>query len=98
MKPKTNPEGTPKTLGRVELPLIGAQVGEGLGEVGDELIFVGGLDNHIIDICFDVLPNLRCQAFLNCLLVCGTSVFPAKGHDLVRACVVRGPVDGRFLV
>jgi hypothetical protein len=35
------------------------EVGEGLGEVSNEVIFIGGLDNHVIDIGFDVIDNLR---------------------------------------
>jgi hypothetical protein len=30
-----------------------------LGEVGDELVFFGGLDDHIVYVGFDVLPDLR---------------------------------------
>jgi hypothetical protein len=50
---------TEDTLGRIELPLELPQVGEGFGEVGDELIFLGGLDDHIVYVCFDVSPDLR---------------------------------------
>jgi hypothetical protein len=46
------------TLGWVELPLKFSEVGEGFNEVGDELIFLGGLDDHIVYIGFDVLPDL----------------------------------------
>jgi hypothetical protein len=51
------------------------QVGEGFGEVGDELIFLGGLDDHIVYIGLDVSPNLRFEAFLYCLLICRSSIF-----------------------
>jgi hypothetical protein len=36
----------------LELPYIG----KSLGEVGDELVFFCGLDNHIVDVGFDVFP------------------------------------------
>jgi hypothetical protein len=49
---------TEDALGRVELPLVGTHVGEGLGEVGDELILFSGLYDHITDVCFHVLPDL----------------------------------------
>jgi hypothetical protein len=64
------------------------QVGEGLGEVGDELVLFGGLDNHIIDVGFYVFPDLRTQTLFYHLLVGRTSVFQAKGHDLVEKDVV----------
>jgi hypothetical protein len=38
----------------LELP----RVGEGFGEVGDELIFLSGLDDHIVYVGFDVFPDL----------------------------------------
>jgi hypothetical protein len=47
-----------------------SQVGEGFGEVGDELIFLGGLDDHIVYVDLDVSPDLRLQALLYCLLIC----------------------------
>jgi hypothetical protein len=35
------------------------EVGKGLGEVSNEVIFVGGLDNHVVDVGLDVLADLR---------------------------------------
>jgi hypothetical protein len=35
------------------------EVGKGLGEVGNEVALVGGLDNHVVDISLDVLADLR---------------------------------------
>jgi hypothetical protein len=74
---------TKDTHGWVELPLKFSRVGEGLGEVGDELVLFRNLDDHIIDVSFKVFPDLQLQALLNCLLVGRTGVFQAKGHDLV---------------
>jgi hypothetical protein len=62
----------------VELPLEFSQVGEGFGEVGDELVSFCVLDDHIVYISFDVLADLGLQALLGCLLVCFSSVFQAK--------------------
>jgi hypothetical protein len=45
------------------------KVGEGLSEVGDEVVLSGGLDDHIVDIGFDVLADLGFQALLDGLLV-----------------------------
>jgi hypothetical protein len=73
---------TEDTLCWVELPLELSQIGKGFGEVGDELVFLCVLDDHITYISFDVLPDLGLQALLDCLLVCCSSVFQAKGHDL----------------
>jgi hypothetical protein len=73
----------------VELPLELSQIGEGFGEVGDELVFLCGLDDHIVYISLEVLPDLGLQALLNCLLVCCSSVFQAKGHDLVAIDAMR---------
>jgi hypothetical protein len=48
-----------------------------------------GLDDHIVDVGFYVLPDLRLQALLYCLLVRCAGVSQAKGHDLVAVHVVR---------
>jgi hypothetical protein len=67
----------------VELPLELSEIGEDFGEVGDELVFHYGLDDHIVYIGLDILPDLGFEALLDHLLVCCSSVFQAKGHDLV---------------
>jgi hypothetical protein len=35
------------------------EVGEGLGKVSNEVVFVGGLDNHVINVGLDILADLR---------------------------------------
>jgi hypothetical protein len=80
---------TEDTLCWVELPLELSQIGEGFGEVGDELVFFCGLDDHIVYISLDVLSDLGLQALLDCLLVGCSSVFQAKGHDLIAIDAVR---------
>jgi hypothetical protein len=50
---------TKDALLRVDLPAVDPEVGEGLGEVGDEVVFVGSLDNHVVDVSLDVLADLR---------------------------------------
>jgi hypothetical protein len=47
------------TLLWVELPAVDPEVGEGLGKVGDEVVFVGGLDNLVVDVGLNVLADLR---------------------------------------
>jgi hypothetical protein len=51
---------TEDTIGWVELPLEFSQIGKGFSEVSDELILYGDLDNYVVYVGFDVLPNLRC--------------------------------------
>jgi hypothetical protein len=48
---------TEDTLRWVQLPLELSQIGEGFGEVGDELVFHFGLDDHIVYIGLDVFPD-----------------------------------------
>jgi hypothetical protein len=69
---------TKDTLGWVELPLELSEVGEDFGEVDVELVFLGGLEDHIIYVGFDVLLDLRLQALLNWLLICFSSIFRPK--------------------
>jgi hypothetical protein len=57
--------------------------------VGDELVFHCGLDDHIIYISLNVLPDLGLQTLLDRFLLCCSSVFQAKGHDLVAVDAVR---------
>jgi hypothetical protein len=73
---------TEDTLCWIELPLEFSRVGEGFGEVGDELVFFCILDDHIVYVSFNVLADLGLQALLDCLLVCCSGVFQAKGDDL----------------
>jgi hypothetical protein len=35
------------------------EVGEGMGEVSNEVVFVSGLDNHVLNVSLDVLADLR---------------------------------------
>jgi hypothetical protein len=44
------------------------------GEVGDEVVLGGGLDDHVVDVGFDVLADLGFQAVLDGLLVGRSSV------------------------
>jgi hypothetical protein len=76
------------TLGRVELPLKLPQVGEGFGEVSDELVFLGGLDEHIVYVSFNISPDLRPQSLIYHLLICCSNIFEAKSHDLIAVDVM----------
>jgi hypothetical protein len=95
---REQPRGDTKdTLGRVELPLVGMWVGEGISKVGDELILLSGLDDHVVDVGFHILPNLGLQALLYRLLVGRANIFQANGHDLVAVDVV-GCYERRFVL
>jgi hypothetical protein len=72
-------------------------VGEGLSKVGDELILLSGLDDHVVDVGFHILPNLGLQALLYRLLVGRANIFQANGHDLVAVDVV-GCYERRFVL
>jgi hypothetical protein len=61
---------------------------EGLGVVGNEVVFVGGLDDHIIHIGFHILADLGFQALLDGLLVGRSSVLEAEGHGRVADVVL----------
>jgi hypothetical protein len=64
------------------------EVRESLGEVGDEVIFVGGLDDHVVDVGIDVLAILGIQALLDGLLVGRSSVHETEGHGRVAVDVM----------
>jgi hypothetical protein len=69
--------------------VVAPEVGEGLGEVGDEVVFISGLDDHIVDVSFDVLANLGFQALLDGLLVGHSNIFEAESHGRVVVDAVR---------
>jgi len=59
---------------RVELPPVGPEVSEGLRMVSDEVLFLLGLDDHIVDIDLDISEELRLQTLLDRLLVGGDGI------------------------
>jgi hypothetical protein len=74
---------------RVELPAVAPEVDEGLGEIDDEVVFVSGLNDHVVDVGFNILADLGFQALLDGLLVGRSSVLEAEGHGRVAVDVVR---------
>jgi hypothetical protein len=74
---------------RVELPAVALEVDEGLGEIDDEVVFVSGLNDHVVDVGFNILADLGFQALLDGLLVGRSSVLEAEGHGRVAVDVVR---------
>jgi hypothetical protein len=69
---------TEDTLCWVELPLELSQISKGFGEVGDELVYLCDLDDHIIYTSLDILSDLGLQALLDCLLVVAPAFFRPK--------------------
>jgi hypothetical protein len=65
------------------------EVDEGLSEVCDEVVLGSGLDDHVIDVGFDVLANLGFQALLDGLLIGRSSVLEAESHGCVAVDAVR---------
>ena len=55
----------------------------------NKVVLLGGLDDHVVHVGFDIALELRLQALLDRLLVCGTNVFKAEGHDLVAIDAIR---------
>jgi hypothetical protein len=70
-------------------PAVAPKVGEGLGEVGDEVVLNRGLDDHVVDVCLDVVTDLGLQALLDGLLVGRFSVLEAECHGSVVVNVVQ---------
>jgi hypothetical protein len=58
-------------------------VGKGFNEVSNKVVLLSGLDDHIVDLGFNIALELRLHALLDRLLVRGTSVFQTEGHDLI---------------
>jgi hypothetical protein len=77
------------TLLRVEFPVVAPEIGKGLGEVGDEIVLHHGLDNYVINVCFDVIADLGLQALLDGLLVGHSSILEAERHGRVALDAMR---------
>jgi hypothetical protein len=60
-----------------------------MGEVGDEVVLGGGLDDHVVYVGFDILANLGFQTLFDGLLVGHSSVLEAEGHGCVAVDFVR---------
>ena len=62
------------------------QVGERFIEVGDKIIGGLRLDDHIIDVTFDVAANLLIEAHLDGLLIGRSSVLELEGYGGSAVC------------
>jgi hypothetical protein len=77
-------------LGWLELPPELVQAVEGFLEVGDELIAVSSLDDHVIHVSFNIAVQLISEAELDGSLICGSCVLQPEGHSFVGVCSKRG--------
>ena len=55
-------------------------VGKSFLEVGDKIVSGLGLDDHIIDVSFDVADNLLIEAHLDSPLISHPGVLESEGH------------------
>jgi hypothetical protein len=94
MKSSSFPEGTPKTLVRVELPLVLPQRCEGLFKIGDEHVRVSGLDDNVIHISLDILIELFLETLLYSSLTGSTGVLQPERHCRVAVSAKRGDKHG----
>ena len=58
-------------------------------EVGDKVVSGLGLDNHVIDVSFDIAANLLVEAHLDGPLIGSPRVLESKGHSCVAVCPER---------
>ena len=56
------------------------QVGESFFKVGDKVVGGLSLDDHIIDVGFDVAADLLIEAHLDGPLLCRPDVLESEGH------------------
>ena len=66
---------TEYVLSGIQLPLEFLQVLESFFDVGDEVVSNLRLNNHIVDVGLNILPDLVLEALLDSPLVGGTGVF-----------------------
>jgi hypothetical protein len=71
---------------------------ESLFKIGDELVGISGLDDHIIHIGFDVLVELLLEAVPDSSLVGGTGVLQPERHCCVAIGAEWGDECGLLLV
>ena len=69
--------------------MVPFQVGEHFFEVSDEIIGGLGLDDHIVNVSFDVAADLLIEAHLDGPLVGHPGVLESKGHGGIAVCTKR---------
>ena len=55
-------------------------------EVGDKVVSGLGLDDHIVNVSFDIATNLLVEAHLDSPLISHPSVLESEGHGGVAIC------------
>ena len=76
-------------LWRVQLPSVLVQVREGFFEVSDKVVGCLSLDDHIIDVGFDVTVDLLVEAHLDGPLIGSPDILESEGHSFVAVCTER---------
>ena len=66
--------------------MVPFKVGERFFELGDKIIGGLGLDDHIIDVSFDVATNLLIEACLDSPLIGRPDVLESEGHGGITVC------------
>ena len=67
--------------------MVSFQVGECFLEVGDKIVGGLRLDDHIIDVSFNVAADLLIEAHLDGPLIGRLGVLESEGHGGVAVCV-----------
>jgi tRNA A22 N-methylase len=60
---------------RIKNHLVLMEIVEGLFEVVKQIILLFLLHHYVVNVGFDVSPNLRLQDDVNTLLICGSPIF-----------------------
>ena len=67
----------------VQLPSVPFQVGKRFLEVDDKIVGGLGLDDHIVDVSFDVVADLLVEAHLDGPLIGCSGILESEGHGCV---------------
>ena len=70
----------------IQLPSVLFQVGERFFEVSDKIFGDLGLDDHIVNVSFDVAADLLIEAHLDGPLIGRPGVLESEGHGGVAVC------------
>ena len=69
--------------------MVLVRVGEGFFKVGDKIVGGFGLDNHVVDVGFDIAADLLVEAHMDSPLIGRPSVLESEGHSGVAVSTER---------
>ena len=69
--------------------MVFVRVGEGFFKVGDKVVGGFSLDDHVVDVGFDVAADLLVEAHLDSPLIGCPCVLESEGHSGVAVCTKR---------